>query len=64
MLITLLGVVAVSLIVLAIVFHSARNVADRRKGKKRANLIRLRLQDQPSEPRRAIREVPIRLAQH
>ena len=64
MLITLLGVVAVSLIVLAIVFHSARNVADRRKGKKRANLIRLRLQDQPSEPRRAIREVPIRPAQH
>jgi|KBSMisStaDraftv2_1062788.scaffolds.fasta_scaffold18322_3 hypothetical protein len=64
MLITLLGVVAVSLIVLAIVFHSARNVADRRKGKKRANLIRLRLQDQASEPRRAIREVPIRLAQH
>ena len=64
MLMTLLGIVAVSLIVLAIVFYSARNVADRRKGKKRANLIRLRLQDQPSEPRRAIREVPIRLAQH
>jgi len=64
MLMSLLGVVGVSLIVLAIVFRAARNVANRRKGEKRANLIRLRLQDQPNEPRRAYREVPIRLVHH
>jgi len=64
MLMSLLGVVGVSLIVLAIVIHAARNVASRRKGEKRARLIRQRLQDQPSEPRRAYREVPIRLGQH
>ena len=64
MLMTLLGVVAVALILLAVVFRGARHVANRRKGEKRAKLIRLRLQDQPAETRRAFREVPIRLGQH
>ena len=64
MLMTLLSVVAASLILLAIFFHGARKVANRRKGQKRAKLIRLRLQDQPIEPRRVYREVPIRLGQH
>jgi hypothetical protein len=64
MLMSLLGVVGVSLIVLAVVFYSAKNLANRRKGEKRAKLIRLRLQDQPTEPRRVYREVPIRLGQH
>jgi hypothetical protein len=59
--ISLLSVIGVSLILLAMVIHSARNAANRRRGKKRAMQIRLRLQDQPSEPRRAYREVPIRL---
>jgi hypothetical protein len=64
MLMTLLSVAGVSLILLAILFHGARNLANRRKGEKRAKLIRLRLQDQPTETRRVYREVPIRLGQH
>jgi len=64
MLMSLLSVAGVALILLAIVFHSARSVANRRRGKKRATLIRLRLEDQSTEPRRAYREVPIRVGQH
>ena len=64
MLMSLLIVMGLSLLLLAMVVHSARSVANRRKGKKRATLIRLRLQDQPGETRRGYREVPIRLAQH
>jgi hypothetical protein len=58
MLMSLLSVVGVSLILLAMVFHSARNVATRRKGEKRAKLIRLRLQDHPAESGRSIGEFP------
>ena len=64
MLMTLLGILAVAFLLLGIVFHGARKIANRRKGEKRAMLIRLRLQDQPIEPRRMYREVPIRLGQH
>lgn len=61
---SLLSVIGLALIVLAVVLHSARNAAARRKGRKRATQIRQRLADQPSEPQRIYREVPIRLGQH
>lgn len=61
---SLLSVIGMALIMLAVVVHSARKAAVRRKGLKRATQIRLRLEDQPSEPRRIYREVPIRLGQN
>jgi len=64
MLMSLLSVAGVALILLAMVFHSARNLANRRKGKKRATLIRLRLQYQPAETRPGYCEVPIRVGPH
>lgn len=63
MLMSLLSVVGVAIILLAVVVDSARNAASRRKVQQRATLIRLRLQDQPSESRPAYREIPIRLGQ-
>ena len=58
---SLLSAVCATLVLLAL-FHKARSAAARRKGRKRATLMRLRLQDQPSEPRRMYREVPIRFS--
>jgi hypothetical protein len=58
---SLLSTAGVALLLLAAIVHSARNAAHRRKGRKRATLMRLRLQDQPSEMRPAYREIPIRL---
>ena len=57
---SLLSAVGAALVLLALVVRSTRRAASRRRGLKRATLMRLRLQDQPSEPRRMYREVPIR----
>ena len=62
MLLTLFAVVGFAVVVLALVLHAARNVANRRQARKRAELIRLRLQDPPSSQRVAFREIEIRLS--
>ena len=61
MLPTLLAIVGFAVVVLALVLHAARNVSQRRQTRRRAELIRLRLQDQP-EQRLAYRKVEIRLS--
>lgn len=62
MLLPLLAVVGFAVVVLAIVLNAARNVAKRREARKRAELIRLRLQDEPSAQRLAHRKIEIRLS--
>jgi len=61
MLLPLLAVVGFAVVVLALVLHAARNVARRHQTRKRAELIRQRLQDEPNAQRRAFREIEIRL---
>ena len=60
-LLTLLSVGGAALIVLALVLHAVQNVATRREARKRAELIRLRLQEEPSGQHVVYRKIPIRL---
>jgi hypothetical protein len=62
MLLTLLTVVGFAVVVLALVLNAARNVARRRRALKRAELIRLRLAEEPSARRVAYRKIEIRLS--
>ena len=61
MLLTLLAIVGFAVVVLALVLHAARNVTRRRQTRKRAELIRLRLQEEPAQTRAAFRKVEIRI---
>ena len=61
MLLSLLAVAGLAAIVLALALDVARSVAKRRQALKRAELIRSRLQDEPSAERVVYREVEIRL---
>jgi len=61
MLPTLIAAVGLALVVLVLLLHTARNVARNRRTRKTAELIRLRLQDEPSAQRIAYREVEIHL---
>ena len=61
MLQTLLAIVGFALIGLALVSLAARNVAMRRQTRRNAELIRLRLAEQPDPPRVAYRKIEIRL---
>ena len=61
-LLTLLSVGGAALIVLALVLHAAQTVALRREARKRAELIRLRLQEEPSGQHVVYRKVSIRLS--
>jgi len=63
-LLTLLSVAGAALIVLALVLHAVQIVAMRREARKRAEMIRLRLQEEPSGQHVVYRKVPIRLGGH
>jgi hypothetical protein len=62
MLLSVLAILGVAVIVLALVLHAAESVARRRETRKRAELIRLRLQDEPGAERAVYRKVQIRLS--
>jgi len=61
-LLTLLSIAGAALIVLALVLHAVQTVALRREARKRAEMIRLRLQEEPSGQHVVYRKVPIRLS--
>ena len=60
-LLTLLSIAGAALIVLALALHAVQSVALRREARKRAKLIRLRLQEEPSDQHVVYRKIPIRL---
>ena len=62
MLLTLLAVAGFAVVVLALLLNAARNIAKRRQARKRAELIRLRLEEEPSGQRVAYRKIEIRLS--
>ena len=62
MLLPLFAVVGFALLVLALVLLAARNVAMRRQTRRNAELIRLRLAEQPGAQRLGYRKIPIRLS--
>ena len=62
MLLSVLAILGIAVIVLALVLHTAESVAQRRDARKRAELIRLRLQDEPDTERAIYRKVQIRLS--
>ena len=62
MLLSLLAIVGFALVVLALGLHFASQAARRRRSRKTAQLIRMRLQDEPREQRTIYREIPIRLS--
>jgi hypothetical protein len=61
-LLTLLSIAGAALIVLALVLHAVQTVAMRREARKRAEMIRLRVQEEPSGQHVVYREIPIRLS--
>ena len=61
MLLTLLAITGFALIVVALTLHVAGNVARARMTRKRAELIRQRLQEEPSGQHVVYRKIPIRL---
>jgi len=61
MLLSLLAILGLALVVLALTLDAARRAAHRRQCHKKAELIRLRLQEQAAGQRIAYREIPIRL---
>jgi hypothetical protein len=63
MLMTLLGAAAMSMVLLVFLIQEARNAAEVRRGRKRATLIRMRLQEESRESR-GYREIPIQLGQN
>ena len=62
MLLSLLAIVGFAVVVLALVLHFARNASRRRQSRKTAELIRMRLADEPGPQRTIYREIPIRLS--
>jgi hypothetical protein len=62
MLLNVLAILGFLLLALALALHANRTVRRRRQSRKTAELIRLRLQDEPSGQRIAYREIPIRLS--
>jgi|KBSMisStandDraft_5_1062788.scaffolds.fasta_scaffold1175265_1 hypothetical protein len=61
MLLSMLAIAGIALVGIALLLHLARNATRRRRSLKNAELIRLRLQDEPSGHRILYREIPIRL---
>jgi len=62
MLLTVLALLGVAVILLALVLHAAESVAQRRETRRRAELIRLRLHEEPEAERTFYRKVQIRLS--
>jgi hypothetical protein len=62
MLLTVLAILGFAVVLLALVLHAAESVARRREARKRAELIRLRLQEEPAQQRLAYRKIQIRLS--
>ena len=62
MLLSLLAIFGLMVLVLALGLHAKRTLTRRRQSRRTAELIRLRLQDEPSGQRIAYREIPIRLS--
>jgi hypothetical protein len=62
MLLSVLAIVGFAVILLALVLHGAESVAQRRETRRRAELIRLRLREEPDAKRTIYRKVQIRLS--
>ena len=62
MLLTVLAIAGFAVVLLALVLHTAESLAQRRETRKRAELIRLRLQDEADAERPAYRKIQIRLS--
>jgi hypothetical protein len=62
MLLSVLAILGLAVVLLALVLHAAESVAQRRLTRKRAELIRLRLQEEPNAQRTIYRKVQIRLS--
>ena len=62
MLLSVLAILGFAVVLLALVLHAAESVGQRRQTRKRAELIRLRLQEQPAAERTIYRKVQIRLS--
>jgi hypothetical protein len=62
MLLSVLAILGFAVVLLALVLHGAESVAQRRLARRRAELIRLRLQDEPNTERPIYRKVQIRLS--
>ena len=61
-LLTLLSAGGAALIVLALVLHAVQTVTLHREARKRAEMIRLRLQEGPSGQHVVYRKIPIHLS--